>query len=404
MAIVRLTHLPASNNIIMAKRVAARNHGSTIRRRSLFPDIDHVAQAFTEAFTHGWGTLRTSAMLRRIPRIRAPRFVDDRAAAGLAVVSFRAPHTIDISRRLLRDVAAELRSNRAIVRTAVLADVSDRSNHSRHNLDAIVTQCILDLSASFLIIHELFHILGGHVGAARARRAGQGVGMYALVDASSDIASRGATPETAIRAYYREVEADNSALQWMMLAEPRRSIRTLLAAVSSADATTCTCIALLDDGPGRFTVFRALVTALLLMIRILERRRGAQIRAAAPEHPYPATRLLAGLFTLMEQFVEITKPAIDRRGRKTQRLSDVQAQGMRQFFRTVLSPVLKLPWSSRDRAAAHSGYESFAPLIVLELGNILLGREPATAPARELARIEGLRHEMISDFAPHRCI
>lgn len=341
-------------------------------------------------------------MLRRRPRVRAPRFISDRDAVGLASVSFRAPHTIDISRQLLRDIAAELRSNRALVRVAVLDNDAGRSTHS---LDSIVAQCVLDLSASFIIIHELFHILGGHVGAARSRRAGQGTARrYALVDACSEISDREATPEIALRAYYREVEADNSALQWMMLAEPPRSVRALLAAVADADAAACTCVALLDDGPGRLVIFRALVTALLLMIRVLERRRGAQIRRAAPEHPYPATRLLAGLSTLMEQFVEIVKPTIDRRGRKTQRLSGVQARDMRQFLREVLSPVLSLPWASRDRAAARNGYETSAPLIVLDLGNMLFRREPKTPPARELARIESLRHEMTADFAPHRCI
>jgi hypothetical protein len=114
-------------------------------------------------------------------------------------------------------------------------------------------------------------------------------------------------------------------------------------------------------------------------------------------------RLFAGAFTIMEQFAELTKARTDSGGVKRVRLSDVQAQDLKDFMQMVAQPVLSAPWKMRDMRAALDGFEAFGPCIIGELQRLLFGRAPVTEPASQLLRIQSLRAQMSQRLAPYRC-
>lgn len=339
------------------------------------------------------------------------QFLPDASVRGLVSVTAAEPHKVYVSRAFIRELSAELRSSQVTLRSSCLPDANPR--HAAQ-LEPLIAEIVLDLSASFVVLHELFHVLNGHtadlMAASKRRRrrlsleeAAHLVALRLDVMAVSPTAGSPAAKDEMLHAYYLEVEADNSALQWLMQAVPISSPLRALIDLVSADDIGALEIAQLPDGWGRVLAFRALLTALTVTVRLLERQRGDATRAPTPGHPYPMARLFAGAFTIMQQFAEITDMEVDADGAQRRRLSRLEAKDMRTFFEMIVRPLVSAPWAQRDPAAAADGFEIHGPRISAELANLLLGRGPQTEPACELLRIQRLRDLMNRRLARHRC-
>lgn len=271
----------------------------------------------------------------------------------------------------------------------------------------VFLECMSDAVASFALLHELFHLLCGHIEFSRAN-AGLS-GDYRFDEATLGLApgAQGGSAvavddDAVLAAYYVEIEADNTALQWWMQSPPLPALGTLLERCGRVPAT--------PDGRGlnalpvsaRRLAFRVLLAATWLSVRLMERARGASLRVVTRTHPFPAARLLAAVATLLEQYATLDEVRVDARGRKLRRMSRRDVGTITSFLRQVLKPALIAPWPVRDHDAAADGFETFPPWIVLDIRNLMLLAPAETEPGRQLERVEQARSWMTARLAPTR--
>lgn len=360
------------------------------------------------AFAAAWPALVSACRSGNAPRVRGIEFHPARAGY-LLQITLSAPHKLQVSRRFTRALSREFRTHWHVLQRACLPDSTSRV---RSRLWPYVAESIVHLSTSFVVCHELFHVLNGHVAAVRATTRGK-TRQLAFVEAAhlALTTQRGhgagrdasATGQRMLEAYYYELEADNTALQWVMQESPLSPMLRAVAELTDARAVVAADISALPDGWGRVLAFRALISALVLTVRLLERQRGRMRQEPDASHPYPMARLFAGVFTVLEQFAEITEFALEPDGGKVARLTTRGAKDVKTFLGMVMKPVVAAPWASPD-AASSDGFTFHGPLIAVEIGNILQGRPPATEPVRQMLRVQGLRHRMTRRLRAHRHI
>lgn len=257
-------------------------------------------------------------------------------------------------------------------------------------------ESIEEMAVSFVFLHEIFHIFCGHLHA----RDVAGFASYDEVSMCADsLASNGREEayQLCLRAYYREVEADNTALQWLMQSRMPIGLRTLL-----YSSRKCDVISISDTASKcREIAYKILLSAVWLVVKRMEKARSATMKMQYSQHPLPGARLLASIFTVLEQFAEIDAVP-DQSGRKLHQLSSREKMGIDKFLRVVLKPLLIAPWPADDMSTIEQGQESFSVLVALEIRNLLLQRPTETPIGQELERVEMLRSAMCEELADFR--
>ena len=308
-------------------------------------------------------------------------------SGGLAEIAGAGRPTIRIWKRFAAAIEAGITEQSRVIATAAF----DRRQTSQTLTSAAVSTCV-DAAARFVILHEMFHLLSGHVGLLRARAGKKRSAFDELSIGAGRSGAGGASEPDLLQAYYLEIEADNTALQWLMQEEPLDVVSTMKRRREApvADLT----------GRERVIGFRLLVATIWLVIRHLEARRSKRTKRS-DSHPLPAARVLAAIGTIGEQFAELTELRSDREGQMHQVLSAAQADALRVLFRQVLRPVMTASWSHR-KARPFSGINRTLPLLIVDLAALLQFREPTLPPGIELRKLERLRLEMTRTLAPHR--
>ncbi len=370
------------------------------------PSAATIQRQLSRAFAEAWQSFSSGGTLLKKPRIAGIEF-HVATSNYLIQVTYAQPHRIQVSRRFTHDLSAEFRSNWRMLRSSCLTDATAPV---AARLWPEVGESIVQLSTSFVVFHELFHVLNGHTAYAMVRSKGK-PRQLAFGEAAQKVAreKKGKAPPSAaetkrmLEAYYLELEADDTALQWMMQGVPLSPALVRLVELVSGQVAARD-IAALDNGWGRVLAFRAMIAALVVTVRLLERQRGDETRTPALTHPYPMARLFAGAFTVMEQFADITRAENGGDGAKIVRLSADEAEDLDTFLRMIARPIVSAPWAARDSTAADDGFEVLGPLVVTEIKNIILGRNPETEPVSQLLRIQRLRKAMTKRLARHRCM
>lgn len=223
------------------------------------------------------------------------RLVSARREVTIAQVAWESDQSlwVEVSRDFLREFRAGVRRELPALRAACLKGESAERKYPMKDAQLVASVC--DLAESFLILHELFHVCCGHVSWLRTRdrstsrfvgydevRMGMAANTAALSPDSrlpkeSLRSSRRRNaishpPEGLEAAYYREIEADNSALQWLMRSNTPLDFGALRGPIFRNSAGGSGSILQLD-GASRIVAFRLLVVAVWLVTEVLERGR-----------------------------------------------------------------------------------------------------------------------------------
>ena len=277
-------------------------------------------------------------------------------------------------------------------------------DHSAPAVSDLIAAAAIELLLSFVVLHEIFHILCGHVD---ERKASSTATKLAFEEHSLNIDHAGDQVDSLVgsvtqlirESYYMELEADNCALQCLsQLPLPKSFIEILSCFETEDEATEFTS---LDecDGVRRLVGYRFLLVITWQMIQIMEARRGPNLRKRFNDHPYPGARLLAAIATLLESFAGL---AVDKAGDRTITLDEATSSDMKLFNEQVLKPVLKQEWPVRDTSNAISGVETFPLWIAKETLNLLKHEEPETDSGRELAELDCVRRPMVERMSNYR--
>ena len=353
-------------------------------------------------FKHWMGVLRSHGELIRFLDDIALEVIDTPVITMTAQIWPERPPRIEISRQFVSEVARLINLQQDLIVKSCLDGIEyDSSDVATTNLIAEIAN---ELLMSFVILHEIFHVLCGHVD---ERVASSGETKLAFEEhtlnvgeGANGIYDSPVSPKQVDReSYYMELEADNCALQCLFqLPLPIASIEMLSCFKDENEATESTSI---DEcgGVRKLVGYRLLLVVIWQMIQIMEARRGPYLRKRFVDHPYPGARLLAAISTILEGFAGL---AVDKAGDRTLTLDEHTSSDMKLFNEEVLKPVLKQDWPVRSETDALSGVETFPFWVAKETLNLLKQQEPETDSGRELEELNSVRRLMVERMSNYR--
>jgi hypothetical protein len=340
-------------------------------------------------------------MVRRPSNPPTLHFVDDPQSKKLAEL-VPAPQngcTIQIHRRLLEQLDQMVRADAVALNSACLRDVPETEHPAV--TEGTLVECVIELAETFALLHECCHYLCGHLDAIVAQNGAALAMDEGELHFGAD--SSGASTNKALGAYYLELEADNTALQLMMLKMDFGSLRALFASIDglALEPEDSATIFELNE-LHRVVGFRVLLAAIWIVIQLFENRKTAA-RAIQKYHPLPSARLLASVFQTLSQFAELTSEERDESGVIVQTLeTDEQVSDLKALFRLVIGPVLTGGWRIADDATAHEGFRTAPVWLAQEIGLLFLGHPPKAEAGIELIAVQGLRESMTRRLGPFR--
>lgn len=259
-----------------------------------------------------------------------------------------------------------------------------------------VRTALFAIAEQFVMHHELFHLLCGHLD----QHIASGPGHHLALEESQTALHAGVStpfdgPMTAERelSLFIELEADNSALQWLA---DRCAIGDLMTVLPSmADGAVPISRAVPAD---QAVAFRLCFAAVWLVLLLFERSGASKSPSAS--HPWPSARLLALLMTLMPYYVQGVEISEDELGQRFTVLNDETLEPTKAFLLDVVRPAMKFVVAHADGDRIVSHYEKADPSrsdlfadVLRDLKAVLLDDEVTTPGGRQiLAMLQKRRH------------
>jgi len=279
-----------------------------------------------------------------------------------------------------------------------LAALAFASVETRRKRQSEVVSAIEEIAVSFILLHEVFHLMGGHLDWAAAQRGiahfdeqrlGMAFGRQRASKKSKSIHRVGLSA-----AYVLESEADCNAIQWLLqsaeLGELLGLLRTRLKAAK-------------DFAPQkRQAAFRLVLAAVWLVIRKLESSRATWLQQRGKTHPLPVTRLFMAVGTFLREYSEISDIQYDEKGGGQHQLRARDIVSMRRFLQRVLAPVLKADWSPEHETVPPNSLEGQMRLYFPDFANHMLNRKVTTEVGRQMIQMERARFRMDRTLKPYR--
>jgi hypothetical protein len=263
---------------------------------------------------------------------------------------------------------------------------------------AEVIELFRELTSTFVILHEVFHLIAGHIGWIISRRPERDFDEEALGLHLDSGRRKKTSPDpsysTIADAYLLESEADCTAVQWMILSMSQPTLRRILGTRAPTIMTF--------PKQRRVVAFRLVVAAVWLVIRTMESTRREVIANNSKTHPLPSTRAYTVFGQCLSAYSVVDDVRYDSRGGAQHTLTDEDVKSMNEFLKKVLLPVLRSDWNPRSELLPPSSLEAQLLHYFPDFGNHLLNRPVTTAVGREMLRMERARFRMDRSLRPFR--
>jgi hypothetical protein len=316
-------------------------------------------------------------------------------------LSSRRAARISGSKRIVIEVSArfvlDLENGLSDVQSA-LADLLYDSSVAERLDPAEVLELFREFTSTFVILHEIFHLIAGHVGWILRKQSSlgfdeQGLGLQSKPNRQRE-ASSYLPYSAAADAYLLESEADCTAAQWMILSMSQPTLQRLLG--------TRTRTIMTFPKQRRVVAFRLVVASLWLVIRRMESARRKIIENSSKTHPLPATRAFIVFGECLRAYSVVGDVRYDSRGGGQHTLSGEDVRSMDEFLKKVLRPVLQSDWNPGSESLPPSSLEAQLLHYFPDFANHLLNRPVETAVGREMLRMERTRFRMDRSLRPFR--
>lgn len=373
-----------------------------------FDQSEILRQACEEAFAAiSSGIIHDTELARPLDRLGLHVELDLSFNAQVMSGPAASSAEVEINDGLLSDLFDSLDSNDLPLMAAVLWPMEEGDDPLFLPPQSVL-ETLFELSVHFVLHHELFHVLCGHLDLDRAvsLHGGRRILSERLSHLTMD---RGkASPNDRLRAYFLELEADASAIEWMLerlsFTSLLHHLETLGWDVGSQGQWPGTLAGL--RGRSRILAFRFLITAVWIVIALMEANRDG---ADFGTHPLPAARLIAAIKTAMVWFCSTGDLSLLPNGEMHWKLSDADLPVIDTFLHQVVRPVLtnlqdfpdpetaaSLALPSGDQRSNH------AVALFDDIARLLANQPPHGAGARQLKRVEALRIEMMQELSSFR--
>ena len=378
------------DNITQSKCLPWRHYGTMLRKRHVRTgDLSEgVKKAWREIFIALWQTVLNDSQLHTKPPPLRIAFSDRLSAKGGACLTPGKSFVIRVSTRFALNLHMELRTVQD--RLASLAFGSASTQRTRR---AEVLAVVEEFSIGFILLHEIFHLIGGHAGWVAAKRSS--ILSFKQRHLGLPLAWGAGPPYAAIAdAYLLESEADCSAIQWMLqVMSPPRLQRLLRTRTEHMQ---------FFSGHRRLAAFRLLLASVWLAIRRLESAREQLKFNKSETHPLPVTRVFAAFGTFLMHYSGISNLRFDAEGGAQHTLTGRDVTSIRDFLQQILNPVLKCDWNPQSPNIPPGSLEAQMRFYLHDYGNHLLNKPVETVAGRELIRMERARFRMDQRLRPFR--
>lgn len=267
---------------------------------------------------------------------------------------------------------------------------------------------LYELGIQFVLHHELFHLLCGHLDLVAKETAGDKVeldeGLVYLAAAGRPISDC-----DLVRSYFLELEADALALEWLLGPLSFASIDQQLESLGLRSRSAGDRVISDLEGDSRIVGFRFVTAAVLAIVVQIETHQRIDRPERLESHPLPAARLIALTKTLLGWYCRVESFRVSETGELLWKPQPKDLESITEFFRGVMLPVFEfipnLPnvTTPHDLSLLGAGSSEFSAVsVLLDIGDLLSQRTPRGAGGRQLAQIERLRMEMARELSELR--
>ena len=354
---------------------------------------EDIGELWILTFRSLWRRIARDARLVRTPPTPEIILSNRLAAYRCAQIEWGNFARIVISARYAAQLRSELREHQQALVT--LASLPYRP--TRRHPDRIL-KVIEQLVVSFVLLHEIFHLMSGHVGLISSGANAQSfdefsIGMFSAEDRGEKQTDPPSERKMA-EAYFLESEADCCALQWIIqMAMPMSLSRHLGQPVPDFSSLAAV---------QRIVGFRMVLTAAWMTLRRMELNRARWMGRASETHPLPGARLFLAIGTLLQEYSEISELRFDRQGGGHHTLTGSDITTITTFLHEILSPVLTADWNPDEDVVKRGSLEALMVTAFPDFANHMLNRRPQTPVGREVSRMERVRLRIYPRLARHR--
>ncbi len=271
-----------------------------------------------------------------------------------------------------------------------------------------ILDTLFDLSFNFVLQHELNHILCGHLDYQRATK-GVDLAEYAM---SESLCELGGLSDDILRSYYLEVEADGTAIEWMLerlqFKQLNNDLNALLKAKFSSDMASLSIMDL--PRATRDIGFRYLLVSVWLVICLMESNRSESVKEYNITHPLPAARLISAINILMLYYAKLSKLRIPDSGEMWVSPSSSDTQAMQEYLTNVVKPVIKSfaginPTMQKFPLVIPYGGSNYGENLVnllMDVKGLLKNEGNKSEVMIQVSRIESVRSEILEALEEFR--
>jgi len=354
-----------------------------------------------QIFSHTLQGLSSVPMLRPLGNVQFQCAKQDVFLAKISVL----PHSNDPKITITEGVYVQLfdviNSNRQFLFEAIFPAEMGVETESLDTLDTV-----FDLAFNFILQHELNHLFCGHFDYLRNTK-GLALDEFSMSESLGLLA--GESDDEWVKAYYLEVEADGTAIEWMLerlvFGQLGRDFSQLL-----GDRAPDNCA--ITDLPEscRDIGFRYLLTAVWIVITLMESNRSESAKEHSATHPLPAARMITAINLLMLYYADINDFRMPDTGEMFVSATENERKSMVAFISNVLRPVVR-GFISLEATHSHSDlvipYGGANPaediaLLLIDMLSMFKNETPDSAVMEQVAKIEGVRHELLTLINEYR--
>lgn len=346
---------------------------------------------FEESLKWWWKEIKSDSRLQAMPS--APIFdLVESASFEIAQVVPRSTPSIEVAATFSKDIESELDARLEEATCAILSGLEFED--SVDEAMAFVESGLRENVVSFVVLHELFHILAGHLREqekyldSRRPLSEMSLGMADSNDITEFDESE------LLRSYYREFEVDDCALQALV----QEKSLDFLSSIETEEQDGLLAYDLTNSyGLPKVFGFRLIAVSAWLMVRLIESKRAPQIREQFELHPLPSARLLSCFTTLLEEYTQLSGEEMDAGGRRSRKPTEGESESIVEFFELVFKPLAvhlsPIELSSNATALADFAYD---------MNGLMFDKEMKTAAGELVLRLQSLRPEMESRLSSCR--
>lgn len=261
---------------------------------------------------------------------------------------------------------------------------------------------LYSVAEQFLMHHELFHLLCGHLDQRAVELGDAGFALDELELAASaksqPVKKRPSTK--ADLPFFVELEADASAIQFLA---DRAAMGDIARIIANAKARPISEL----EGDERAMAFRLCIASVWLVMLLFEGLRDGD--EASFSHPWPAARLMGLLFALAPFYATIIDITEDVNGDRFTVLNGDTRERMTDYLINAVKPAMKFAVGLVDGDQVVAGYQRPDPCrsnlfvdTLRDLAALIFNKEVITPGGRQLDRLMRKRAQFLKLMRPYR--